>query len=400
MSVRKSVNALENSRRAINCYIKGGGLVPVYYGEKFSADFPDNAYFAEYSDLVKKIYVYTYDAVYTSDGGYKFDIVNKCYNGDQPLMIDLRYKNAAMQAVIIGDVVYFCSDGGKYDSCVLDYSLSCGVVHCGRLFGADLYDGFTVRWTATDKLFDCEKGLHEMGYLQLDPKRGKVLDMLVFGGKIVAVREYGLTVLNMHGSPENFSVDLTDTDCDGIYKGTCRSIGGKLYFYSASGLKYFDGAKISRIDLKYTVDARCCTDFAGKYFVAGKNDDIGDDVILCINLSDGECCLIREYAEALFASDAVYFGANGTLYRLEDGGEYYFESGAIDFGTGKLKTVTQIDVRGTAEISIGNGSFTRKFSNASGIIRPRMRGTAFTVTAQGKSALDGLTLTAEVTDAV
>ncbi|MDE7439255.1 MAG: hypothetical protein K2N23_01920 [Clostridia bacterium] len=401
MSVKKSVNALEYCKNSSGCLLRNGQLFMAFTCEKISGDHPYGVKFSTYSDAIKRYIVCNDNAVYVSETVWNFKDVC-AFNCEFPPFMVEKWGERDAEAVIISGSYAVVLSGGSADKLNLGASLSCGVMHCGRLFGADAYDGLVLRWSGADAITDWTAELHGSGFLKLDPERGEIIDMLIFNGKIVAVREHGLTVLSMYGSPENFSVELTDTDCDTIFRNTAKITNGKLYFYSVSGLKCFDGNKISIIELNHSLSkVNGCAVYGNKYFLCGASETAGTDVIMYVDLANGENCVIKEYAENVFASDAVYCSAGGVLHELKDGGGYYFfESDPIDFGTGRLKTITKIDVQGTVNIRISNGKYKRGFNNASGVIRPHMRGKSFIIELDGASSLKGLTVTAEVTDAV
>ena len=255
----------------------------------------------------------------------------------------------------------------------------------------------------------CDQGREKFQGSSLDfvwfdeePPRDIYIDLLVFGGKLVAVRGYGLTILSMFGSPENFSVDITDTDCEQISQRTACVIGDKLYFYTSVGLKCFDGSKITAVNLKHRLDyTLSAVSYDGKYFAIGYVDVIKRDGIFCYDTVTGESCIIDESTSAIFLNNGIHIiSDNGHKYIGAGNGRYSFKSSTLDFGTDKLKTVTEIKVSGKAEISISNGKFSRKFSIENGIVYPHMRGKKFQVTVEGSAAVKDVTVTAEVMDGV
>lgn len=397
MSVKKRVNALEYFKSSVGCFVRGGAIDVGYFGvRQLGANLPANVKYAAYSGVAEKYFVCAEGSVYLSTDAKSYTELCGC--GLSPFMLE--DINGAARMVLISGKDYVLYDGSEYKVGKLPVNLSCGVMRCGRLFGGD---GLTLRWSGAGGFDDWEEGLRGSGRLTLDPARGAVLDLLEYGGKLIAVREYGLTVLSMFGSPENFSVEITDTDCDKIYKNTARKACGGLYFYSASGLKRFDGAAISAVEVRNSYGVTDPTDaavYCGKYFLACNNSYLARRVILCVELTGAESCIVDEPAEALYIKDGVYVCNEGGLKKLDTGGGFSFESSEIDFGTGRLKTVTEIELSGTADIRITSGKLTRLFYGASGIIRPHMRGKSFCFEVKGKSAVKEISVTAEVINAV
>ena len=395
MSTKKRVNALEYPSEVVNSYFKGGKLTPEYSAVSIEGTYPANVLFAKYSHMVERYFACSSYAITMSSDGVNFHNYSVSGN-NSPFLIEEYLDETKRAAIIAGKHVMMYSNS-SISLKELKYRFDCGVIHCGRLFGVD---GYTLRWSGAESYEAWDEGLHGSGYLTLDPERGKVLNMLVYGGKLIAVREYGLTVFGMYGVPEDFSVSFTNTDCDRIYKNTACIVGGKIYFCSQSGLKSFDGSKISPLELKHAVSApKSAVEYGGKYFLACKSEQLGRNVILCLD-SDGGCCIIDASANVLYVKDGVRFFNSGGQGILEKGGRFYFESSALDFGTDRFKTVTQIKVTGKARICITSGEYSRYFDAENETVYPHMRGRRFIVTAEGEGEVSEISVTAEVMDAV
>lgn len=395
MSTKKRVNVLEYAGNTVNSYLGKGKLLPEYSVVNVSMANPYGVLFAKYSKALEKYFACASDYIAVSGDGEKF-ITYSLYGDGLPFLVEDCSDGNGRAAVICGNkaTVFSNSKETRKD---LKYSLSCGVMHCGRLFGAD---GYTLRWSGAEGFEDWDEGMHGSGYLKLDAERGKVHNLIIYGGKLVAVREYGLTVFGMYGAPENFSVSGTNSDCDYICKDTACVVGGKIYFYSDSGLKSFDGNKISPIALRHgMVNLKNAVEYGGKYFIAGESEELERNIILCVD-TDGESCIIDTPADVLFVKNGVRFFNSKGQYRLKRGGIFNFESRAIDFGTDRFKTITEIKVAGRAKICVKGENFNRDFQIKNGTVNPHMRGKKFIITAQGNEEISEISVTAEVTDAV
>ena len=395
MSTKKRVNVLENFGNSVNCYSKKGKLTPGYSAVNVPGEHPDVVTFAKYSKMTEKYFICTPASLNVSTDGKNFPYYTN-FDGSSPFLIEEYIDGSGCSIVISGrDSMLDSPEIGSKNK--LPYSLNCGVLHCGRLFGGD---GYTLRWSGSEDPRSWSEGLHSSGYLKLEPERGKILNLLVYGGKLVAVREYGLTVFSMHGAPENFSVSFTDTDCDCIYRNTACVVSGKIYFCSLSGLKSFNGTAISPLELKYAVSgAKSAVEYGGKYFLACKSEALKSNVILCVD-ADLESCIIDASADVLFVKDGVrFFNSNGQ-YILERGGEYKFVSSVIDFGTDRMKTITELKVKGKATISIMTERLINVYKVKDGTARPHMRGKHFTVIAEGSEDVSEISITAEVMNAI
>ena len=395
MSTKKRINALEKFGTAVNGYFRNGKLTPGYAVAQIEGNIPDRVLFVKYSKMSGLYFACTPDHIETSTDGKNFTYSTNC-DGTLPFLVEDYQDGVGCSTVVVGRAVTSYTDT-KVLKGKLGFSLDCGVMHCGRLFGGD---GCTLRWSGAESVMDWDRGLHSSGYLKLDPEQGNILNLIVYGGKLVAVREYGLTVFSMHGAPENFSVRFTNTDCDDIYRNTACTVGGKLYFFSLSGLKSFDGTKISPIKLRHAVtNPGCSVEYGGKYFIACRSVALGRNVILCVD-SDLESCIIDISADVLYVKDGVRLINSRGQYILIDGGSLNFKSSVIDFGTDRPKTVTEVKVAGKAFISVSSDSRIRAFQVNNGTVYPHMRGRHFTVTVQSQGEVSEVLITAEVMDAV
>ena len=396
MSVKKSVNLLNHLSKTKNCLLKDGKLMPGYGIGTVPVKVRPDIVFAAYSNSVGKYFIGTEHELGLSENGIDFSYTDT--GSASPFLIE-DYDDEAPRAVIISGHFTEEYSGGSHYRSVLDKKLDCGVMHCGRLFASD---GYTLWWSGQNGYISWSDGLAESGYLLLDYPLGKVLHLLILKGKLIAVREYGISVFGMYGSPEQFSEDGAHNACDWIYKNTACVISDKMYFYSRSGLKCFDGNKISPVGTKYTFqNPKSAVVYGGKYYLACHCAEWDEDVIACIDLDGGDCVLIDESAEMLYAKDGVGFFKAGTHKRITvDGGKVLFESEAMDFGTQRAKTVTKIEVAGEGYFSISNGKYTRRFAIRNGCVNPRLKGKRFTVCGASDSRIDAITVTAEVTDGV
>lgn len=386
MSFKKTVCALDFPSRLSGCFLRGGALTPAYGTEPVGAC-PQHTTFAAYSYAAGQYFYCTDGELYVSDDGTRYSKLADT-DGFAPFVIEYIDGGAVKVAVVTGDRAAIYAEGA-FTTQKLPHALDCGAVHCGRLFGGMR---FTVMWSGSGGLLDWKEGISKSGSVTLDPERGEILGIKVFAGKLVVVRQFGLTVLSMYGSPENFSVDITDTSCDAVLKNTAQVVGDRLIFCTRSGLKAFDGVRITPFAIRHPVtEPTCSATHAGRYFVVCGEGIVSAD-------ADGESCLTDERPGALFVKDGVFACNGGTVKRLTEGeGVYKFVTTAIDFGTARFKTLTAIELDGVADLLVGNGRESRVFEGASGIVRPRLRGKAFTVTVKSGKRIGRLDMTAEVT---
>ncbi|MDE6442553.1 MAG: hypothetical protein K2L12_07390 [Clostridia bacterium] len=399
MSVKVTVDLLKGKDiKPVGCRICGGELVPALSLVK-KGDVANTFTCVGHSFATGRFVACDSQGMYVSTDG--LDFIKLATASGRGFALEDVYKGKP-RALMLSGFRCLAHDGGGFIVYGNPSNLYCGAVHCGRLFGIDADNRYILRWSKSG-VNDWEEGINGAGKLVLDPERGAGLDIVSYGGNLIVIRQYGLTVLKMYGSPENFSVNITDTDCDEIYEGTAKTVLGKLYFYTSSGLKVYDGSVIKRVSHRLENEIAlpiCAAEYGGKYYLACNLKE-GGKGILCYDPDDGESYLISGGVNCLCRADGVYAYDNTAKYKLEKGGEYTFSSGKINFGTDEDKTVLSLRVDGArADITISNGTEKLKYTNVSGIIRPRLKGAYFTVEVKGVNTLRSITATAEVANAV
>lgn len=362
-------------------------LSPVYRGAGF-----DGIKKAAYCKGIESFLLFTDGGAYISGDGARF-IRFSDGNERVPFALDILRDEKPCAALVSGNSVALLTADG-FSGLSIAENLISGVMHCGRLFGVSA-DGLRVCWSKCG-IDDFSKGLYGGGSLYLGTDRGEISAILEFGENLVAVRKFGLTLLGMYGSPENFAVKLTDTDTDEIIPGTAKVAGGKLYFCTKSGVCSFDGSKTVKAAHRFKDEVSVfyfAESYAGDYFLSCGTESFGR-AVLCIG-QDGESYLIDVEAEAMCAADGLYIYNKDGVYSLEKGG-YTLIAKGVDFGTGANKTVTEIYAGGGKfDVGISNGLFTRRFCGACGAVKPKLRGRKFTVEISGREPLENLSITAE-----
>lgn len=401
MSRKITVNALDCFFTSTGCFLKDGRLTPGYAAAKVEGELFGGAISVSYSPVSHLFYACKDGETYTSGTGDYF--VKICDFGSENAFLMEDYSGHIPQSIfVIGDCALIHTGTAHY-AAHMNVALSCGVMHCGRVFGADANCGCLLRWSGKGGVEDWEESLNGSGYLCLDVRRGKILNILPFGKQLVLVRENGLTLLDMQSEPEKFSVSFKDIGCSTVIKNTACDVLGKLYFFTQTGLKVFDGNKISSVRFRHEEEVilpHFCIAYDNKYFIACKSAFKDCDAIVCIDLDSGESCLIEERADFFFFNDGVTFTSATQFKKIVRADEFAFETKEIDFGTGREKTVSEIFTDGVSDVEIICGERQRKFTAASGLLRPKIRGKNFKVRVVGSGKISRLQLTAEVLDAI
>lgn len=402
MSVKKRVNVLEHYKLSVDCFLKKEGLVSTPDSITVLRQVPKKVNFAAYSPLLKLYIIRTDDYFYESYTGGEFKSVFE-RGTDPPFLVEDCDEGIPRTILFSGNRIAVYTEG-KRSILQLPMRLTCGAVHRGRIFGADGADSFILRWSGLEGYGDWTETLHGGGHVRLDTDRGRIINVVEYGEKLVLVRQYGLTVFNACGSPENFRVELTDTDSDLIAKNSVQVIGGKMYFFSKSGLKYFDGVKITPVKIRHETDKFACSaQFNGKYYFISSFPEFDGNVIVCVDTADNESAIINTEADRLLVTDrGIYFYYMDTLNEFTGTKHYRFYSKPIDFGTAGYKTVTKVEVRGGARvfISCDDDKKTAEAYCYDGEFRTHMRGKKFSVVIDGDGDVNAVYLTAEVMNAV
>ena len=377
----------------VSCRVSGGGVTPAL-SAKYLGEGIGGITKAAYSKGVKLYFLFADGGTYVSGNGADFFQYFE-NNSRTPFVLDVLRDGSPYAALVFGMTATMVTADG-FDGVTLGERLISGVMHCGRLFGVT-EDGLRVCWSKCG-VDDWTQELNGGGSIYLGLDRGEILEILEFGENLVAVRKYGLSLLAMYGSPENFSVKLTDTDTDEIIAGTAKVVGGKLYFCTNTGICVFDGEFVSRLAHRFESEIRGCyfaESYAGGYYLSCDTASF-DKVILCVE-DGGESYIIDVEADAACVSDKLYIYNEEGIYSLESGGEYSLIADGIDFGTGMNKTVAELYADSeSCDIEITDGSTVRKFYGVNGTVKPRLRGKKFTVKITGREPLKSLTVTAEV----
>ncbi len=396
MSFKKSADILKHAGIYVQCRICGDELVPAGGFIKVGGALSFTPLGVVRAESVNRFFAFDGQSVYVSADGKSFSYLN-ALAGDDPFVVEELENGAARAAAVCGKNAVL-HDGSSFVCREYGANLKYGVMHSGRLFGADVEDGLALRWSGAGGVCDWARGVQASGYVRLDPERGEIIGINKLGDKLVAVRRYGLTVLSAYGNCENFRVEATDTDCDEIYRGTAGVAGGRLWFCTVSGLKYFDGERIRTLGHPlakdvYSPESAVC--FSDKYFLICKSRFKGGKTVLCVD-AEGESFIADAAASALCAADGLYAYCDDGVFKFGTGARYELFADGVNFGSGGYKTLTGIFVDGSADIEISNGRVTRGFSGASGKIRPRLRGKNFCLRITGDGAVRKITAVAEV----
>lgn len=387
------------SSLAVGCKVVNGKITPALSVLKNITDCPQNVAWAARSAAAGVSFAYADGTVYgVSDGGGAFGLAE--LGGDSPFMFERRTENGGT-AYVVGDGK--CLEYGKnsFTEKAFKSNIYAGVIKNGRLFCADKTQKTKLLWSGGDGAFDWTEGINGAGWAYLSPELGDILNLVVWNEKLVAVREYGLSVISAYGTPENFKQTEGFSVTQKIYKNTVAEVRGKLYFYMRGALACFDGAKITVVENTF---ANCVHNpeyaavYGENYLVCGYINRLARRGILVYNPAENSAYAVDFAASALCAGNGVLaFGESGGAV-LDEGGDFTFISGQLNFSTPAKKTLNRLEVMGEGEVDVvvSNGVKSRIFKGVSGAIRPDLRGKNFTVQVRGVNQIQKITVYAEV----
>lgn len=377
----------------VNCSVKEGNLNPEYSLKPVNSNSPQGVICAGYSAGANRFLLADGEKIYASQGlnsySHIFDL-----NSETPFFLE--HKQGGKTFSVIVDGAAAAAHCGEYfTGFVLGKNLTCGAYHCGRVFASD---GMRILWSGEGGLTDWEEKLYGAGYLDLDTRKGKVLDIIEYGEKLAIIREFGIDLMRAYGTPETFACGIEDYGCERILKGTAKTVAGKIYFCTASGIFCFDGA-IKRLKHSLSPDIslfECAESYAQKYFIGCKSTELQKRVVLCYDTQSGLDFYIDAAPTCMTAAKGeLYLFCEDGVFALEKGGAYRVEVKDINFKNGKNKTLAAVYTGGNCSLTVKTGEKMRAFNGAKGLIKTSLRGREFTVELCGDTPLKGVELITE-----
>ncbi len=240
---------------------------------------------------------------------------------------------------------------------------ACGAAYfLGRLFVADTTNN-CVRWSGSN-ITDWTESIDGSGRLYLDPSRGKIFNVVVFGDKLVAFREFGLDVLRAYGEPRHFKVEQFGHQLmtEKLVITTCVECGKKLYFASETNIYTFDGEKIEQVVLPDYMKAKYYTNgcsYENRYVhYYCKPDNYDTYCQFELDVVTGKCAFFAPNMKFLWNNGEKYFGFKDNAIYIQDkfgyDVEHVWKTKPVDVGTSDVKTLKSIytDVNDFARIKI------------------------------------------------
>ena len=357
----------------------GGGLRPAYGLSQITVNNIPAAAQGIYFTSHNNLYIYNGGTVYRCTGASNNFYLYASGFTARPSFAEC-HENGEDFTIICdgGKAVKAQSNTAGPDTCP---PVRYAVVHYNRMFGIDTDDARTIRWSEPGDVHGWDAGINGAGYVRLDALRGDISKLTVFDNKLVAVRQYGLTVLRAFGEAESFRVDVTDTVTDGITADTVAVCAGKLCFFTPSGMYCYDGTvkKFEAEGLEGFGDVSCAAACGGYYYAGGKLG--GEDVIACIDVNGRSAGYIKAKAVCMCGGGRVFFYGDGLYEIVRTAEQGSWESGPCDFGTPSKKFLCSITAYGADTLTVECGGRSRTYSGVNGEVKVGMEGREFSISA-------------------
>jgi len=387
---------------AVSCMLKDGKILPALGVAESGGGLPQNIHFAGYTRLIGKYILCADNYFYSSADGRAFDFKKK-FTTQYASLVELNRIGEAGAAVFGSASAYYFNAVAGYSEALTANVKKC-VLKNGRIFGIDAANPYKIKWSGEGSHTDWTENISGAGWVITGGGYGRILNLVVYGDKIAAVRERGINFLHAFGTPENFKLTYYNEVLPEIYSDTAAVIGGKLYFYTVSGLYVYDGSSAKKTELPFCddiVDCVAASEFGGRYILSGGSRILGRDALLVVNAEEGISYLVEaDKGIPVADGEVLIYGADGSFSALEEGAEYLFESAETDFGKRGKKVLKELllDADGDVEIEVSNGVNSRILWGVRGNLKVNMRGESFKVTIKSNIGINSLYGVAEAVE--
>lgn len=282
--------------------------------------------------------------------------------------------------------------------------LADAVMHCGRLFGIDMSDGYMIRWSGLYTIANWSGGVDGAGYVKLNPSLGKGLNLFVLNEKIVVVREYGITTITVFGDTRHMRMDLCEKHrLPAVYSNSSAICRGKLWIFTKNGIYVYDGnttakAPFDRIMSDYYLMQPKVVDDRYIYYTAVIR---GSKCIFMYDTETGACNPFAKGCFSPFFTESKSYAFKGRLLVALDSGyddsDRVWISEPIIYGGNKRAVLKSLTVEGSGNFTVETDCDGRKiYASGAGRHRCAESGQKFTFKVTGTGAITSMTAEWEV----
>lgn len=382
------------TKNGIECGLGMGGSLSVYA-------VPPNVRHSKYFGG-GKLFVSTANGTsYIEQGAERFYGI-----GNKPAVdfLDATYGGSNAVYAITGNEAYI-NVFGNWITENLNRNVSSCALHGGRIFSLSKTDPYLLCWEGGEEFNGESDDIYGKGQLYFFKNGGKLLKLINYGEKLILIREKAITVIRAFGEPQHFKVDPTDTylTVNAINPDSLAICGGELYFTTVDGLFSFDGSVIKRRENKSSFLAKNVLrayGYGDRYYIIVE-DDTKNERLFVYEPENQDGYLVNGLCQAVCEwYDGIYAFYGNSMFRLTEGSDMVWTSKTYDFGTKRMKTITEINVdggKGVGVIVVADGVM--KTFSGSGRHEVKMRANKFYFMVYG-SYMRELTAEVEVCDEV
>lgn len=385
----------------LGCKVLDGRIIPTLSGGYVNTTCPKPIRFATFSHNLNSFFVFYGRESYTflENEGKNFSRMASEV-ADIPFVIEFKVESGESITDIIYNKTLMYYQVTRRT--LLDYPnyVGGGVYKNGRVFAIDLTDTTRIRWTGEGGVNDWEERIDGAGWLFSDVELGEIYRLYVLKGQIVALRKYGISLINAYGTPEDFK-EILSIATPPPYKECATVCGNKLYFYTVDGLYTFTAAGVEKVHIKLAEDftsAVYSMTYGDSVFFAGMHKKLGRTVILVFNTKENSSYFIDAPATALCAASGPYAFTDEGMVKLEKGLAFRYESEEFAHFSKRNKTLKKIfiDSATGVNVTVQTDKVKRLFKGVKGEFEPHVCGRYFKVDVEGKDGeIKELTATVE-----
>lgn len=271
---------------------------------------------------------------------------------------------------------------------------SCMAVFKERLFIAS---GETISYSAPLDAADWAVSADGAGSIDLPSRGGEILRLIPYRGRLLLLRERGVTALYAPGDFMDFEREELDCAFSELVPASAASCGSRVVFAAKDGLFSLKGSTVSPLE-------GCGAehiDFNKPVLGAAA----GENYFAALTLKDGERCIfslagerasfLRLNAESVVGGKELNFLRGGKLYALDEGAaaekEMKVEFPLSEYGLSEARYLDGVKVEGKGcfriAASTGRGMCRHVRGNAGEELRfsPPLKGSGFALSVKGSA---------------
>lgn len=388
-------------RLALGCFVQGGKIIPALSPVKVA----DINYFApscvKFCEGYGKFIAFAAGNIYSMDTDGNVEKSSITLPAKKPFFADTT-GDSGIESFLIGDKNYVRIRSTGLTLKNLWNEVAGGAYKNGRLFAIDGKDGHKIQWSGTGGVDDWSYDISAAGWAYVKEDLGKIVDLAVYGGDLIALCEYGVCLFSAFGNTENFKRAYMGVNLQKIDENTAAVAAEKLVFCAGGRVHTFDKNEVKELAHEYADDffaPLAAVALGDWYYVCGQSAGLGRGVILSVNASTGEAYYIDASASAMCSHGNIWGFTAQSAFKLGRGG-YTFTSGNIDFGTPKRKLLKSVHLGncGEVDVEVTSGVKTRILRGVKGYCRIDMSGKDFKICVQGNGEIGGIQAVAEAVD--